>query len=160
ASAYEKQKQLVAATEEMGRALNAARELYKTGRLAPSVMASLYANSARLQLDVENPNAALEDLSKATQVASRPEDYAERGRILFLLNRHQEAVAAYDAALAVQPAYTDAHLGRAEAFLEMKNLKEAARSCDHYLARPPASAGRKVLAYVYRMRGLIRAKLD
>src|SRR5262249_9737667 len=82
ASASENQKQLAAATEEMGRALNAARELYKTGRLAPSVMASLYANSARLQLDVENPNAALEDLSKATQVASRPEDYAERGRIL------------------------------------------------------------------------------
>jgi tetratricopeptide (TPR) repeat protein len=63
------------------------------------------------------------------------EDYFERGRILHLGKRFEQAVNAYDEALRIQPAYAEAHRLRGRALLDLQRYKEAIEAFDQYLAR-------------------------
>src|SRR5262249_30623964 len=81
-------------------------------------------------------------------------DQAERGRILHRRHEFAAAVAAYDAALAIDRGYADAHLGRAEAELQLRNYEAAARSLDDYL-----QVGGRPKEEVYRARARARMEL-
>jgi serine/threonine protein kinase/lipoprotein NlpI len=159
AKAYQDQKQFEIAIDEMNSAIAAASQLVGAKQLEPANLALLYHDRARLHLERPDREAALRDFEQAIRVAPRAEDHVERGRILHRCNRSQEAVAAYDAALALNPHYADAHRWRAKALIELGEYKGAADSLDQYLERPNPRAGPSVLADVYQTRGLIRAKL-
>jgi tetratricopeptide (TPR) repeat protein len=94
-------------------------------------LAFLYRMRARLHLEVQNLEAALDDfaraLEKETQRRNRAKDHAERGRILHLRKRYQEAVCEFDAALALWADYANAHLWRADALLHLQRHEPSPR---------------------------------
>src|SRR5207302_9454504 len=90
----------------------------------PALLALLYRNRARLHLERQDLNAALQDYNRAikqeppaSKSAELGRTHNQRGHLLYRLERYDEAVAAYDQALAILPEYASAHLGRAEALL-------------------------------------------
>jgi tetratricopeptide (TPR) repeat protein len=158
AKVYQQQKQFATAVEHLDCAIANATLLVKGGQLERPVLAHLHRNRALLQLDRHDSKAALEDFEKAIQISPRAQDHAECGRILHGLGRFSEALMAYEAALEAEADHADAHLGRAEALFKLERYKEALQALDHYLKRPKAP-GPKILAEVYRARGLTRVKL-
>jgi tetratricopeptide (TPR) repeat protein len=159
AKVYQQQKQFAAALEQLDVAIDTARALVKAGRLEPPGLALLHRNRALLQLDRQDPAAALRDFHQAIAVAARGEDHAACGRILHDLKRFPEALLAYEAALQADAGHAGAHLGRARTLFALESYTEARRSLDRYLERPNPAAGATVLADVYRTRGLCGAKL-
>jgi tetratricopeptide (TPR) repeat protein len=159
ATVYQKQKQFAAAVEQLDRAVEVAATLVKARELERSALALLYRNRALVQLDRQDPEAALDDFRQAIQIDPRAEDHVECGHILHSLQRFQEALLAYDAALKADADHASAYLGRAEALYKLQNYQEAASSLDHYLIRSSRNAGPKLLADVHRARGLTGMKL-
>jgi tetratricopeptide (TPR) repeat protein len=150
AQVYQKQNRRAEAVAQLDRAIEVEPEL-----------AFLYRLRARLQLERGDFPAALRDADRAI-AAEKPSgdsptlarDYAEKGRILYHAERYQEAVAAYEESLKIQPAYPTAHLGRADAELKLRHYAEAVHSLDAYL-----QDGGKHLATVFQARGLARSRL-
>jgi tetratricopeptide (TPR) repeat protein/tRNA A-37 threonylcarbamoyl transferase component Bud32 len=144
AQAYQKQKQFVEAARELDTAL----------ALAPK-QASLFRSRARLHLAQDDRLAALADYQKAADLdpagsRERGEDLLARGQILQQNKDYDAAVRAFDAALQARPDLVDAYRWRAEALLELKRYKEAAESCDRYLAKG------RLATEVYLLRGRAR----
>ena len=79
------------------------------------------------------------------------------GAEAFALEHHRqqykEAVAAYDAALSLQPAQAEVYRRQGEALLRLSEYEKAERSFSQYLAR-----SRRPVADVYVRRGLTRAQ--
>jgi tetratricopeptide (TPR) repeat protein len=152
AQVYQKEKKWAEAAGQLDQAL----------ALEPD-LAVLYRLRARLKEGSPDPDleAALRDCDRAIAIEARSgpspdlaKDHAERGRILQRRRQYADAVAAYDAALKIDPGLTRAHLGRADAELELGHYKEALASLDAYLKK-----GGRPRVEVYRARGLARAKL-
>jgi tetratricopeptide (TPR) repeat protein len=124
-------------------------------------LAVLYRNRAQLHLERKDWEAALKDCERAItetpagDTVNRARDQAERGRILHHLGRYDQATAAYDAALRIDPDYTDPFLWRGEALVKLRRYPEAAQSYDRYLEH-----ARKPPVEVYQARGNLRARLD
>jgi tetratricopeptide (TPR) repeat protein len=156
---YQQQKQLDPAVEQLDRAIASARRLVDTGQERPASLALLYRDRGLLHLECREEQAALGDFEQAIRLAPRAEDHAERGHILKSRKRYEEALAAYVAALELQPDFADAHRWRAEVLLDLGRFAQAARALDQYLTRSQLTAEPQLLADVYRTRGLIRAKL-
>jgi tetratricopeptide (TPR) repeat protein/tRNA A-37 threonylcarbamoyl transferase component Bud32 len=122
-------------------------------------LASLYATRARVHVLRQDDEAALADLAKALVVepgrpaAAAAEDRLECGRILHRRKDYKGAVAAYDAAVALQPQHVKAHRLRAEALLELDSPAEALRSLDACLKYGPPDAD------VFRARAAVRMRL-
>jgi tetratricopeptide (TPR) repeat protein len=159
AKAYQQRQDFAAALAQLDRAIEVGAVLAETGRLEAAALALLHRHRASLQLDRRDLPAALASFREALRLEPRARDHAESGRILQRLHRYPEALLAYDAALAAQPALADAHLGRAEVLFKLERFEEAASSLDHYLDKPNPAARPKILASAYRARGLSRAKL-
>jgi serine/threonine protein kinase/Flp pilus assembly protein TadD len=159
AKVFQQQRAFVPAIEQMNHAIAKATNLVQTGQLQHPALAFLYRNRAMLQLDLQNSEAALQDLGQAIQIEPRPEDHAESGRILYGLQRLPEALRAYEAALKANAEHGGALLGRAETLLRLENYKEAISSLDRYLKGAHPSATPNVLANAYRARGLASVKL-
>ncbi len=125
-------------------------------------LASLYRLRARLHQEGEDLPAALRDADHVLRLdlknaAPRPtlaKDQVQRGHILFRLGDNAKALAAYDEALQLDPAYALPHLLRADVYLKARDYGEVEYSLSRYLAKggPPT-------AEVYRARGLARARL-
>jgi tetratricopeptide (TPR) repeat protein len=117
---------------------------------------------ARVELErddasAEDRRAALADLDEAIQYELRTNpivasDQTRRGELLRSLGRHEEALAACDAALKVVPDHADAHHLRVLVLLDLKRYDEVIRSCDGALAQ-----GRP-WPDLYEVRGLARAR--
>src|SRR5262249_48683088 len=93
ANAYQDQKNLSAAAQQLDKALEVADRQTKAGQVEPSAVALLHRNRARLHLLRGDADAALSDWDRALALAPSPEDHAERGRILYREKRYPEAVA-------------------------------------------------------------------
>jgi tetratricopeptide (TPR) repeat protein len=118
------------------------------------VQAHLYGQRARLHRQQPDLKAALDDLNQALKLEPSAEDHAERGRVLFALNRLEEAVRAFDEALKLRPEEAEVYRFKAETLRALKKDKDAAEALEMYLAyrgRPTAE--------VYRMLGALQARL-
>ena len=57
-----------------------------------------------------------------------------RGNVLVVLNRYEEALAAYDKALSIKPGSAGAWLGRGNVYLDLKPYDEAVAAYDKALS--------------------------
>ncbi len=76
------------------------------------------------------------------------------GRAWQLRGRFPQALQAYDAALQADPACSEALRGRAEVLVKLQRYPEAVHSLDQYM-----DIGGPRNAAIYRLRGLVQAKL-
>jgi serine/threonine protein kinase/Tfp pilus assembly protein PilF len=161
AKAYQDQKNLVAAQDQLEKAIGISRPLVQTKELEPSAMTRLYQFRAELHRQQHDLKAALADLDLAIQV--EPLDakseiladvHAARGQILHSTKDYARAVDAYDAALRVRENYPDVYLWRAEAQFELPQFEQAIRSFDGYFQH-----GGKPRAAIFRKRAQAQAQL-
>jgi serine/threonine protein kinase/tetratricopeptide (TPR) repeat protein len=136
----------------------AAATLDEALRRQPEVPA-LYRARAQLAHDRDRPQDALKDIDRALELQQRdapvPADLADlhtlRGGFLAKANRPADALAAFDKALALDPATPDVqvHLGRGEVLLRLKRDDAAVQAFDRYLLEKG-----KPVAAVYTGRGM------
>jgi predicted O-linked N-acetylglucosamine transferase (SPINDLY family) len=62
-----------------------------------------------------------------------PDSYNSRGLALHRLQRHQEAVEAFDQAIAIDPGYANAYGNRGNSLIELRQHQRALESYDHVL---------------------------
>ncbi len=79
-------------------------------------------------------------------------DHTNRGRLLALDHRDDDALAAWDAALKVVRDYHEAHRLRLDLLLKRKRYDDVIRSCDALIARGKATPA------IYELRGLARSE--
>jgi tetratricopeptide (TPR) repeat protein len=159
ATVYQQEKLFAAAVEQLDHAIETATTLIKEERVERSAVAPLHRQRGLLQLDLQDPKAALQDLRRAIEVEPRAEFHAECGRILYGLQRFPDALLAYDAALKVDSDHADSHLGRAETLFKLEKYEDALLSLNNHLRRPDPAARPEALADVHKARGLTRIKL-
>jgi tetratricopeptide (TPR) repeat protein len=147
ANAYRKLGDLGQAVVEMDRALE----------LEPG-LAHLYRLRARLEFERNDLDRALADFNEAIarETSNSPlqvDDLVDRGRILLRGKKHREALASFDAALALRPDHPQALRLQAESLFHLGRFEEVVAVFDRYLgaAQPSESA--------YRGRGLASAEL-
>jgi tetratricopeptide (TPR) repeat protein len=162
ARASHEQTNLVAAVDQLDKAINISGPLVKSNELEPSALTRLYHYRAVLHWQRNDLNAALADLDLAIKVEPRDaksgilaDVHAARGRILQSRKDYAGAVDAYDTALGIRDSYKDALLGRAEALLEQRNFEKATRSFDDYFKH-----GGKPGADIFRKRAQAQAQLQ
>ncbi|HVS35448.1 MAG TPA: protein kinase [Gemmataceae bacterium] len=118
AMALQKQRRLDEAVAQLDKAI---------ARTPPAALASLYRNRAKLDQEREDGEAAVHDLDEAARRApgGAAADRLLQARLLEMLGRHEDAIAAADASLAAQPDQAEAHRLRAEALLHLDRYAEA-----------------------------------
>jgi tetratricopeptide (TPR) repeat protein len=159
AKVYQQQKQFTAAVEQLDRAIQTATQMVQAGQLEKSALALLYRNRAQLQLDQSKFALALADLNHALDLDPCARDYAACGRLLQRLGKFDQALRAYEAALALDADHGDAQLGMAEVHFRLEQHKEAVQCLDCYLKRPHPADASRLQADAYRARGLAQVKL-
>jgi len=126
---------------------------------APSVQAGLYRTRAliyasRDDITPSQRESALKDLAEAIErepdVAMKASDQVWRARLLFGGGKSPEALAACDAALALEPDEPQAHRVRISALMALRRYDEVLASADAYIARGKPSAE------IFEIRGLSR----
>ena len=147
AKAYQDQHRLREAGEQLDRALV---------HTAPSGLAAVYRNRARLDQQQNDLNAAVRDLEQAlrrepdgNQSPTAAADYLLMARLLMQGGKHEEAVRAADASLAIAPDEPAAHRLRAEALLRLDRFAEAVQALDRHV-EAVRRGGRSPEAAVYR----------
>jgi tetratricopeptide (TPR) repeat protein len=149
--------------DDAGRRLDQAITLVagqvKAGEPKSTTLALLHHRRARLHLQRGDRAAAVRDLEEAARLAEddpalRAQAHLDRGGVLHLQERFDEALAAYGAALQADPERVDVYRRRGEVLLVLERYCEAAAAFDAYLedGGPPSAA-------VYRQRGLAFANL-
>jgi tetratricopeptide (TPR) repeat protein/tRNA A-37 threonylcarbamoyl transferase component Bud32 len=146
------------AVKHIDEAIAVAGRQLRSGDVKPAALAQLYHSRARLHLKRSERDAAIRDLTEAARLAEndpspRARAEADRGRVLHLEQRLNEALAAFDAAHRANPAFVSVHRWRGEVLLRQGRYKEAAAAFDVYLEK----GGERSVA-VYRQRGLARTK--
>jgi serine/threonine protein kinase/predicted Zn-dependent protease len=136
---------------------NALAQLDEAIRLAPAV-ANGYWLRALVRRECKAPAAALRDLEQAIRLAASggkvPAEYHfERGRLLHEAKDYDAALAAYDAALKVDPDHGLGQRLRADVLLALGRGRDALAALDRYLSADRADAE------AYRLRGFERAKI-
>ncbi len=124
--------------------------------------AALYRDRAKVDLSRQDPTPAqraraLRDLEQAIKLETPDnpvlaQDHTNRGRLLALDHRDALALAAWDAALKVDPDYEEAHRLRINSLFKLKRYDEVIRSCDALIARGKAAPP------IYELRGLARTE--
>jgi serine/threonine protein kinase/lipoprotein NlpI len=150
AQVYQRQRQWDAAFEQYTKAIAV------KGDWAPLYRGRAEVELARTASTPDDRKQALFDLEQAIRLESPVNpvlalDHTNRARLLYADHREALALAACDAALAVRPAYKDAHVLRVQLLLDLKRYDEVIRSCDALLAQDKATA-----AY-YELRAMARA---
>lgn len=135
----------------------ALEQLDRAVELEPS-QAHLRRLRARLQVERKEPQAALADFERviALEKSDSPylvDDQVDRGRLLLASGKAAEALAAFDAALALRKAHSLAQRLRAEALFRLGRFDEVIEAFNRYLETG------KPLESVYRGLGLARAEL-
>jgi eukaryotic-like serine/threonine-protein kinase len=135
----------------------ALKQLERAIELEPK-LAHLYRLRARLDLERNEPDLALADFEQAivrenSASPYRVDDNVECGRLLLNRGEFARALAAFDAALALDSDHAAAQRLRAEALFRLRRFREVVEAFDRYLERG------KPLESVYKGRGLARAEL-
>jgi len=151
--------------QEQRRWTEARAHLDQALRLSPpALQATLYRTRARLHQAQGAFSAALDDYDRALKHEPRglagaqvPGDLLEKGRILVQQGKYAEAVAALDAALALQPGQPAAQRLRAEALLHLDRFAEAVQALTQCLTTEAVK--RQPLAAVYLARGRAQSAL-
>ncbi len=118
----------------------------------------LHRTRSRVNLLLDDPNAALADLDRTLQLSATTapelfgEDHLERAKLLHRLKRNGEAILAYDAALSLLPTDVRVGRGRAEVLWELKRLPEALQSLDNCVKFGPPDKGVFLARALLRMR--------
>jgi serine/threonine protein kinase/tetratricopeptide (TPR) repeat protein len=114
---------------------------------------------ARVHLQRQDGARARQDLERAVKMLQPQRDaqhltsaLVELGMLKEAAGQHPQALADFDAALAIQPDHPDAHRQRAHTLLKLKRYQQAGKALDRYLERGPP------LADVYLARGLLHAQ--
>jgi tetratricopeptide (TPR) repeat protein len=122
--------------------------------------ATLYYTRARLHLTLGNREEARRDLERAIPGMREDRDgdrlpsaLVELGVLKHRAGQTREALADFDAALAVRPHYPPAHRQRAQTLMKLKKYREAGEALDRYL-----KYGEPV-PEVYLARGMIHGHL-
>jgi len=126
---------------------------------APLYRARAAVNLARKDQGPSHRDQALADLEQAIRLESPGSsvvalDQARRARLLLQEARHEEALAACDAALRIDRDHLEAHLVRIEVLRKLNRYAEAIGSCDALLTRGKPSAE------LHELRGLAREKIN
>jgi tetratricopeptide (TPR) repeat protein len=125
--------------------------------LAPLYRGRADVNLARTHSTPAQRAQALGDLDQAI-LLEKPgnpvlaRDQTNRGRLLALDHRDDEALSAWDAALAAVHDYPDAHRLRLDLLFNRKRYDAVIRSCDALIARGKATP------QIYELRGLARTE--
>jgi tetratricopeptide (TPR) repeat protein/predicted Ser/Thr protein kinase len=150
------------AVAQIGEAIKAAEPLVRSQDVDPTTLALLYRTRARFQRERKDDPAALAalaDLERAVAVAPAgslllAQVHVERGHLLNLSGRLEEAREAYDLAVKARPAHAPAHRGLGEVLFRQKRYSEAVEAFTCYLKNennPPAA--------MYQARALARMRL-
>lgn len=107
--------------------------------VAPAFPGSLHALALARSLagDVDGAILAIE---RALKLAAAPILLAEYGALLLRAERRDEAAAAYERCLAIQPGHRDARVGRALALLQAMRFEAAMPDLEWWLAKEPDNA--------------------
>jgi eukaryotic-like serine/threonine-protein kinase len=156
-TAYQAYVNLAQAFRKQGRLDLALAELNRAIKLEPG-LAHLHRLEARLLLERDEPDLALASLDRAIERehANSPfqvDDYIERGRLLLRSEKFDQALASFDAALALRGDHPLAQRLRAEALFRLGRFEAVIKAFDAYLETG------KPLESVYRGRGLARSEL-
>jgi eukaryotic-like serine/threonine-protein kinase len=156
-NAYQAFVNLANAYRKLGNLEQAVAQLNHALELEPG-LAHLYRLRARLQLERNQPASALADFDQAIarETASGPyqvDDLLDRGRLLLRDKKYPEAIASFNAALALRSDHPQALRLQAEALFHLGRFEEVVAAFDRYLETG------KPLESVYRGRGLARAEL-
>jgi tetratricopeptide (TPR) repeat protein len=126
--------------------------------------APLYRDRAGLRMSLgyatqEQRDAARADLDMAIRYEDKSnrvlaQDHTNRGNLLYLDRRPEDALEECKLALQVFPDYVDAHILRIKALLNLRRFDEALRSCDVALTK-----GKK-LAVLYEYRGDVHSRRE
>jgi tetratricopeptide (TPR) repeat protein/tRNA A-37 threonylcarbamoyl transferase component Bud32 len=149
------QKQEAEATAQLDQAVGLLDQALK----ARPQMAGLYRNRAYLHLQRADLPAALHDFEETIRLetpgnAMLAGDHTERGRILQENQRLEEALKAYDAALAIDANHVPAHRYRGTALMALKRYAEAVRCFTVCVDKGPPDAD------IHEARALARARLQ
>jgi serine/threonine protein kinase/tetratricopeptide (TPR) repeat protein len=156
-NAYQAYVNLAQAYRRLGKLDLALDQLNRAVGLEPG-LAHLYRLRARLHLERHEPTLALSNFDRAIQneKADSPyqvDDHIERGRLLLVGGNYAEALASFDAALALHKDHSLGQRLRAETLFRLGRFEEVIKAFDRYLETG------KPLESVYRGRGLARAEL-
>jgi tetratricopeptide (TPR) repeat protein len=156
-SAYQAYVNLAQAYRRQGRLDLALGELQRAAKLEPG-LAHLYRLQARLYLERDEPDLALANLDRAIdrEHANSPfqvDDNIERGRLFMRSGKHAQALASFDAALALRNDHPLGQRLRAETLFRLGRFDDVIKAFDSYLLSG------KPLESVYRGRGLARTEL-
>jgi eukaryotic-like serine/threonine-protein kinase len=160
AEAYRLDGQLEEASKYQDEAIATAARQVQSGDVRPATLALLHYGRARLHLSSSQRDEAVRSLVEAARLAkddlpllARAE--ADRGRVLHLQEKFDDALAAYQAALKADPTRVEVFRFEGEMFLAKSDYRAAATAFDAFLEKggPPTTA-------VYRERGLARMKLS
>jgi tetratricopeptide (TPR) repeat protein len=103
--------------------------------------AELYYRRAVLYFDQKYLDRALGDIDYATRLDSiNPLYQFYKGRILYAMNRTQEAAKAYESAVALKPDYQEANMKLAELYFVVKEHQKSLNHLNVILAAEPANA--------------------
>ncbi|RKN04884.1 tetratricopeptide repeat protein [Streptomyces radicis] len=113
-----------------------------------------WGNRAAALAGLGRPEEALEDADEAARLAPHSLNLTLRARILFILERHEEAIAAWDRVTEVDPDDAEAPLWRALSLWHLGRYEEALTGFDRALALAPDNARALSLrAYVHEKLG-------
>lgn len=152
AKIYERQEKPDQAIEQFTRAIEFRRNSASLYRARAAV------NRSRKDQGPAHRAQALADLDRAIRLdpkgsAAFALDQMHRARLLLQEARHEEALAACEAALLIDRDRREAHLIRVEVLRKLNRYDDVIRSCDALLARGKPSAE------LYEFRGLAREKI-
>ena len=155
---YQAHAGLAEVLHQQGKADEAIEQFTQALALRPD-LAALYRGRAEVyrgheDLTPARIEAALHDLDEAVRRESPANpvlarDHTNRARLLERGGRHEEALAACDAALRAVPDHADAHRLRIGVLLVLKRYDDVIRSCDAVLKTRPT-------AEVFELRGLAK----
>ncbi|MFA5516954.1 MAG: tetratricopeptide repeat protein [Desulfuromonadales bacterium] len=136
---------------EFGRAV----ELYSGilgMRMDRKIRSLIYNHRGMALFSLSRAGEALKDFSRAIQYdGENLRARCNSGLIYRLQKRHAQAVESYDLALAHNPSFADAWLGRAQAYLEMKFPDRALADCEKALEiNPDYPAAAELRTRIYR----------
>jgi tetratricopeptide (TPR) repeat protein/predicted Ser/Thr protein kinase len=147
------------AVGQLDEAIKAAEPLVASQVVEPATLALLYRTRARFQREREDIAAALADMERAAALAPAgsvmlAQAQVERGQLLSLSGRADEALAAYDSAVKARPVHALGHRGRGEALFRLKRYADAVQAFSDYFKFEPQPA-----MEVYQARGLAHIRL-
>ncbi|MBL8797069.1 MAG: protein kinase [Planctomycetia bacterium] len=158
-AAYQAYANLASALQDQGELEAALTALDRALDRATTARATLYRARAQLQVRRGDSVAALADLDAATGLgggfAALAQDHYERGRVWQRCQEHARALAAYDNAVQMRPAFAEAQRRRAEVLAELGRFDDAASALDQVIA---AGGLGQTGVEVFLARGLARAK--